>query len=94
MQSLRTAKPEDELDYRELRSRITPSGGGERLLTNDWQDEAPTWSPNGRVLQFFRTSRGASGKSSLWQVDLTGVNMRRLPTPGDGSDPSWGPIRP
>jgi len=73
---------------------MTPAGGGERLLTNDWQDEAPTWSPNGRVLQFFRTSRGATGKSSLWQVDLTGVNMRRLPTPGDGSDPSWGPIRP
>lgn len=73
---------------------MTPSGGGERLLTNDWQDEAPTWSPNGRVLQFFRTSRGREGKSSLWQVDLTGVNMRRLPTPGDGSDPSWGPIRP
>ncbi|MGQ2930606.1 MAG: Tol-Pal system protein TolB, partial [Sphingopyxis sp.] len=73
---------------------MTPSGGGERLLTNDWQDEAPTWSPNGRVLQFFRTSRGASGKSSLWQVDLTGVNMRKLQTPQDGSDPSWGPVLP
>ncbi|MEY4269624.1 MAG: translocation protein TolB [Pseudomonadota bacterium] len=73
---------------------MTPSGGGERLLTNDWQDEAPTWSPNGRVLQFFRTSPGRDGKSSLWQVDLTGVNMRRLQTPQDGSDPSWGPILP
>ena len=73
---------------------MTPSGGGERLLTNDWQDEAPTWSPNGRVLQFFRTTRGATGKSSLWQVDLTGVNMRRLQTPQDGSDPSWGPVLP
>jgi TolB protein len=73
---------------------MTPSGGGERLLTDDWQDEAPTWSPNGRVLQFFRTTRGAAGKSSLWQVDLTGVNMRRLQTPQDGSDPSWGPVLP
>ena len=73
---------------------MTPSGGGERLLTNDWQDEAPTWSPNGRVLQFFRTTRGREGKSSLWQVDLTGVNMRRLQTPQDGSDPSWGPVLP
>ncbi|OHD00847.1 MAG: Tol-Pal system beta propeller repeat protein TolB [Sphingopyxis sp. RIFCSPHIGHO2_01_FULL_65_24] len=73
---------------------MTPSGGGERLLTNDWQDEAPTWSPNGRVLQFFRTSRGRDGKSSLWQVDLTGVNMRKLQTPQDGSDPSWGPVLP
>ena len=73
---------------------MTPSGGGVRMLTNSWQDEAPTWSPNGRVLQFFRTSPGRDGKSSLWQVDLTGVNMRRLPTPQDGSDPSWGPVLP
>lgn len=73
---------------------MTPSGGGARLLTNSWQDEAPTWSPNGRVIQFFRTSPGKDGKSQLWQVDLTGVNLRRLPTPQDGSDPSWGPILP
>ena len=26
---------------------MTPSGGGLRYLTDDWQDEAPTWSPNG-----------------------------------------------
>jgi TolB protein len=73
---------------------MTPQGGGERLLTNSWQDEAPTWSPNGRVLQFFRTSQGRGGKSTLWQVDLTGVNLRQLPTPQDGSDPSWGPVLP
>ncbi|PAL21458.1 Tol-Pal system beta propeller repeat protein TolB [Sphingopyxis sp. GW247-27LB] len=73
---------------------MTPSGGGVRMLTNSWQDEAPTWAPNGRVIQFFRTTAGRDGKSSIWQVDLTGVNLRRLPTPRDGSDPSWGPIRP
>jgi TolB protein len=72
---------------------MTPSGGGERLLTDSWQDEAPSWSPNGRVIQFFRTAQG-SGKSSVWQVDLTGVNERRIPTPLDGSDPAWGPILP
>src|SRR3546814_2076473 len=42
---------------------MTPAGGGERLLTNSWQDEAPTWSPNGRVIQFFRTTPGRNGKS-------------------------------
>jgi TolB protein len=73
---------------------MSPEGGGERLLTNSWQDEAPTWSPNGRVIQFFRTSQGRGGKSSVWQVDLTGVNERRIPTPLDGSDPAWGPILP
>jgi len=71
---------------------ISPSGSGERLLTNGWQDEAPTWSPNGRVLQFFRTTPGRSGKSSIWQVDLTGVHERHIETPVDGSDPAWGPL--
>ena len=72
---------------------MTPSGGGMRHLTNSWQDEAPTWSPNGRIVQFFRTAKG-SGEASLWQVDLTGRNERRLPTPVGASDPAWGPVRP
>ena len=72
---------------------MTPSGGSERLLTETWQDEAPSWSPNGRVIQFFRTAKG-SGKASVWQVDLTGVNERRIPTPIEGSDPAWGPLLP
>jgi TolB protein len=71
---------------------MNPSGGSMRYLTDSWQDEAPTWAPNGRIIQFFRTERG-SGKTALWQVDLTGKNERRLPTPVDGSDPAWGPIR-
>jgi len=73
---------------------MTPQGSNERILTNGWQDEAPTWSPNGRVLQFFRTSAGRSGASQVWQVDLTGVNERRIPTPLSGSDPAWGPLLP
>ena len=72
---------------------MAPGGGDMRYLTDSWQDEAPTWAPNGRIIQFFRTARG-SGKASIWQVDLTGRNERRLPTPVDGSDPAWGPIRP
>jgi len=73
---------------------MAPDGSNERLLTNGWQDEAPTWAPNGRVLQFFRTSQGRSGRSTVWQVDLTGVNERKITTPVDGSDPSWGPLLP
>ena len=74
-------------------SVMSPSGGNVRTLTNGWQDEAPTWAPNGRIIQFFRTERG-SGGTSLWQVDLTGRNERKLPTPVDASDPAWGPILP
>jgi TolB protein len=73
---------------------MTPSGGNEKLLTNAWQDEGPSWSPNGRVITFFRSGRGGAGKADLWAVDLTGSVERRIPTPLDGSDPAWGPLRP
>ena len=70
-----------------------PSGDNLRHLTNSWQDEAPTWAPNGRIIQFFRTERN-SGRTALYQVDLTGRNLRRLNTPVDASDPAWGPVLP
>ena len=72
---------------------MAPDGSGEKILTHGWQDEGPSWSPNGRVIMFFRTARG-SGNADLWSVDLTGVNERRIPTPLDGSDPSWSPLLP
>ncbi len=73
---------------------MNANGGGEKILTNGWHDEGPSWAPNGRVLMFYRSAQGRSGKADLWSVDLTGVNERRVPTPLDGSDPSWGPLRP
>jgi TolB protein len=72
---------------------ISPDGSNLKDLTNGWQDEAPTWSPNGRVIQFFRTTQN-SGDESLWQVDLTGRNLRKLATPLGASDPAWGPVLP
>lgn len=73
---------------------MNASGGGEKILTNSWQDEGPSWSPNGRAITFFRSGRGGAGKADLWMVDLTGQVERRIPTPLDGSDPAWGPLRP
>lgn len=72
---------------------MNPQGKGLRVLTRAWHDEAPTWAPNGRIIQFFRTERG-SGETSIWQVDLTGENERRLKTPVGASDPAWGPVLP
>ncbi|WDI32387.1 Tol-Pal system beta propeller repeat protein TolB [Hyphococcus flavus] len=77
---------------------IRPDGSGERLLTESFLEEGPTWSPNGRVLMFYRqtpTRRdGSGGDTSLWSVDLTGRNLRRVRTPGDASDPAWSPLLP
>jgi len=64
-------------------------GSGERRLTESFLDEGPTWAPNGRVIMFTRGSPG--GPSSIYSVDLTGQNLRRVPTPGEASDPAWSP---
>ena len=68
-------------------------GSGERLLTENYYQEAPSWSPNGRVLVFYReTKSGTKGEgftAKLWSIDITGYNERRLKTETDASDPSW-----
>ena len=68
-------------------------GSGERLLTENFYQEAPSWSPNGRVLVFYReTKSGSKGEgfsAKLWSIDITGYNERRLSTKTDASDPSW-----
>ncbi|OUX99218.1 MAG: Tol-Pal system beta propeller repeat protein TolB [Hyphomonadaceae bacterium TMED5] len=69
---------------------IEPDGEGERLLTEAYLDEGPAWSPNGRVIIFFREDRPGAAPA-LYTVDLTGRNLRRVNTPGDASDPAWSP---
>jgi TolB protein len=70
-------------------------GSGERLLTQSFMDEGPTWSPNGRVIMFARQERTVSntpGKWGIFSVDLTGYNERKIPTPMEASDPAWSPL--
>ncbi len=69
-------------------------GSEERLLTSSFLDEGPTWAPNGRVLMFTRETAGEAGAAALFSVDVTGRNLRRVPTPGPGSDPAWSPLLP
>ena len=68
-------------------------GKGERLLTENYYQEAPSWSPNGRVLIFYRETKsddkGEGFSAKLWSIDLTGYNERQISTETDGSDPSW-----
>lgn len=70
-----------------------PNGSNERILDTGYMVEAPTWSPNGRVLMYFRQERG-SNHVKLFSVDLTGYNKRMILTPADGSDPAWSPLLP
>ncbi len=73
---------------------MRPDGSGERLLTESFLDEGPTWSPNGRVIMFFRQEPGDEGRIHLYSIDLTGYNLRRVVTPGFASDPAWSPLNP
>ncbi len=68
------------------------NGSEERLLTSSHLDEGPTWSPNGRVIMFTRETQGASGTASLFSIDVTGRNLKRVQTNGAASDPAWSPL--
>ena len=72
-------------------------GTGERLLTEGFLVESPTWAPNGRVIMFFRETPGTKDgrkQSKLYSIDLTGFNEREVVTPMDASDPAWSPLIP
>lgn len=94
----------DLIAFTKIRSRrfhigvMRPDGSGERLLSESFLDEGPTWSPNGRVLMFFRETpsdaQGKGGRTRLYSVDLTGYNEREIQTVGDASDPAWSPLIP
>jgi TolB protein len=70
---------------------IKPDGSGERVLTEGFHNEGPTFAPNGRVIMFFRDLPG-SGGPSLYTVDITGRNELKVPTPSYASDPAWSPL--
>ena len=71
---------------------MRPDGSKERILTEGFHNEGPTWAPNGRVLMFFRDSPGANGGPRLYSIDLTGYNERLVPTRSFASDPAWSPL--
>src|SRR5215468_9290869 len=68
-------------------------GKGERILTEGFHNEGPTFAPNGRVLMFFRDAGGGGNAGpSLYTIDITGRNELRVPTPSFASDPAWSPL--
>ncbi len=74
---------------------MRPDGSGERLITQAFHAEGPTWAPNGRVLMFFKERAGSGGKTAhLYSIDITGQNEREVVTPLDASDPAWSPLIP
>jgi TolB protein len=76
---------------------MRPDGSGERILSESFYVEGPTFAPNGRVIMFWRETpardnRGSGFSSHLVSIDITGFNERQIATPTDGSEPAWGPL--
>jgi TolB protein len=70
---------------------MKPDGSGERILTEGFHNEGPTFAPNGRVIMYFSDTVGSPGPS-LFTIDITGRNQQRVPTPSFASDPAWSPL--
>lgn len=72
---------------------MSTDGSNEKILASSFLDEAPSWSPNGRYLVFFRQSPGARGRTILYKVDISGYTSEiAIQTPRDASDPAWSPL--
>jgi TolB protein len=70
---------------------MKPDGSGERMITEGFHNEGPTFSPNGLFVMFFRDPGGAGG-AHIYMADVFGHGEFQVPTPGYASDPSWGPL--
>jgi len=68
---------------------LKPDGSGERILTEGFHNEGPTFAPNGRVIMFFRDPGNGP---NLFTIDVTGRNELKVPTPSFASDPAWSPL--
>ena len=75
---------------------MRPDGSGERLIANGWLVEGPTWSPNGRLIAFWKqTPMDKSGNGQIAKIhtiDITGYYEQELQTSEDASDPAWSPL--
>ncbi|QEO17135.1 Tol-Pal system beta propeller repeat protein TolB [Acetobacter vaccinii] len=75
---------------------MAPDGSGERIMTQGFTVESPSFCPNGRVLAYCNQTRAGAGgagfSSTLKMVDITGFNDRHVPTPEEASDPTWSPL--
>jgi TolB protein len=79
-------------EQRRLKICVTRLDGDEttQITENgDWDDESPSWSPNGREI-IFASSR--AGKSHLFAISADGSHLVRLTSNGaNHTSPSWSP---
>lgn len=75
---------------------IAPDGTGLTRLTGQGNNDAPSWSPDGRFI-VFQSNR--EGPDRLYVMNANGTGQRRLVSPdgaatGDDTAPAWSPRPP
>ncbi|KAF0117315.1 MAG: TolB protein [Hyphomonadaceae bacterium] len=70
---------------------MNSDGSNERILASSYLVEGPSFAPNGRVIVFQR-EEGPGASPSIWTVDVSGANLRKVSIGVSGSDPAWSPM--
>ena len=82
----------------DLRSEICTididGGNLVQLTDNDYYDDYPTWSPDGKQIAFISDRQNANGGYSIFVMDADGSNQRALTSSNLFSDmsPRWSPV--
>ncbi|MBM4328253.1 MAG: Tol-Pal system beta propeller repeat protein TolB [Deltaproteobacteria bacterium] len=66
---------------------IRTDGTDMRVLTREGSNQAPAWSPDGRMIVF---GSNRDGQSRIWIMDARGVVQAPI-SPVPGKAPAWGP---
>jgi TolB protein len=75
---------------------IKPDGSGERIITSDYLIDMPSWSPNGRFLIYTKATRPTKVggfATTLYFIDVTGYNEKRIKTPYFATSANWSTLQ-
>jgi Tol biopolymer transport system component len=66
-----------------------------RLTTSPWQEDSPSWSPDGTALVFTRTEfdSGPRGRTRVLRVGADGTGETEILGIASGHAPVWSPVR-